>query len=214
MQVELHCATGFEELDNALRTGLSDELSPEQLTILLQGTAGLYQDLRVEMKKRMKVFEEYALAEILKLPPGLLANPVGADIKEAPVDDEEERRVDEELKSMQLEIAESKQKGRDTRATIKFLEKLMKDVKQKLSELEAVPNVLGSTQTLEQDVEFITKKGSAIEDGCERLDALQGSSIEHSDDKDIDKTMVAAMSKGAKTGMMHMFSSYLHINLI
>ena len=137
---------------------------------------------------------------------------MGADVKEAPVDDEEEMRVDEELKTMQLEIAESKQKGRDMRATMKFLDKLMKDVKQKLSELEAVPNVLGSTQTLEQDVEYITKKGSAIEDGCKRLDALQGSSIEHSDD--IDKTMVAAMNKGDKTGTVPIllyFSNYYDI---
>jgi len=59
----------------ALRAGLQHQLTPEQFTVLLTGTAGLYQDLRAELKNRMQTFEQYALAEILKIPPGLLANP-------------------------------------------------------------------------------------------------------------------------------------------
>lgn len=202
LQVELHCAAGFEELDNTLRRALAKELTPEQLTGLLQGTAGLYQDLRMEIKKRMKVFEEYALAEILQIPPGLLTNPV--DIIDphgdsSSMNDEEEAKLDEELKRLQIEISEGKQRGRDIKATTQYLEMLLKDVRQKLVEFETVPNVLGSTQTLEKDVEYISSKGAAIEEGCKTLDSLQG--IGNESTEEVDKTMVAAMQKRDNAGM-------------
>ena len=198
--MELHCAAGFEELDNALRRALAQELSPEQLTGLLQGTAGLYQDLRMEIKKRMKVFEEYALAEILQIPPGLLANPVDTMDPSSSLNDEDEAKLDEELKSLQAEISESKQRGRDIKATTQYLEKLLQDVRQKLVELETVPNVLGSTETLEKDVEFISNKGAAIEEGCKTLDSLQGATHDGTDT--VDKAMVSALRKEDKTGML------------
>lgn len=201
LQVELHCAAGFEELDNALRRALAEELTPEQLTALLQGTAGLYQDLRMDIKKRMKVFEEYALAEILQIPPGLLANPVdNVDPTSSSMNDEEENKLDEELKTLQLEISEGKQRGRDIKATTQYLEMLLKDVRQKLIELENVPNVVGSTETLEKDVQYISNKGAALEEGVRAIESLQGTTVE--DAGDVDKTIVAAMQKSEKTGMV------------
>ena len=210
--MELHCATGFEELDQALRQSLSKEVSPEQLTALLQGTAGLYQDLRMEIKKRMRVFEEYALAEILRLPPGLLAHPVvegGGDVLEnQDVTDEEERAIDEEMKALQLEISERKQRGRDVRATMQYLEMLVKDVKEKMSELETVPNVLGSTQTLERDVEYVTRTGEKVEEGIGRLEALQalqageaGAAGASGGVDEVDETMVKVMTARGAEGV-------------
>ncbi|KAI8110572.1 hypothetical protein M9435_002246 [Picochlorum sp. BPE23] len=193
--VELHCATGFEELDGALRQDLAEELTPEQLTVLLQGTAGLYQDLRMEIKKRMKVFEEYALAEIFKVPPGLLASSAGTASEDAvQVDEEEEKRVDEELKALQVEIANDKQKSRDIRSTIAFLDALMEDVKKKMAELESVPNVVGSTTRLEEDVAYIVQKGSDVEQKLERLHSLVGVS----GDDVVDSKMVDVLAQGGE----------------
>jgi archaellum component FlaC len=193
--VELHCATGFEELDGALRQDLAEELTPEQLTVLLQGTAGLYQDLRMEIKKRMKVFEEYALAEIFKVPPGLLASSAGTASEDAvQVDEEEEKRVDEELKALQVDIANDKQKSRDIRSTIAFLDALMEDVKKKMAELESVPNVVGSTTRLEEDVAYIVQKGSDVEQKLERLDSLVGVS----GDDVVDSKMVDVLAQGGE----------------
>jgi hypothetical protein len=179
-----------------------------QLTALLHGTAGIYQDLRMEIKKRMRVFEEYALAEILRLPPGLLADPSSlsppdADtLDNANITDEEEQRIDEEMKALQLEIAESKQRGRDVRATMQYLEALIKDVKDKMAALETVPNVLGSTKALEKDVEFVVGKGADVARGMGRLEALQkeqgdGGTVE---EKDVDREMLAVMGQGAGVG--------------
>lgn len=193
--MELHCATGFEELDGALRQDLSEELTPEQLTVLLQGTAGLYQDLRMEIKKRMKVFEEYALAEIFKVPPGLLTSSAGAASEDAQVDEEEEKRVDEELKALQVDIANVKQKSRDIRSTIAFLDALMEDVKKKMAELESVPNVVGSTTRLEEDVAYIVQKGSDVEQKLERLHSLVGVS----GDDVVDSKMVDVLAQGDET---------------
>lgn len=201
--MELHCAAGFEELDNALRRALAEELTPEQLTGLLQGTAGLYQDLRMEIKKRMKVFEEYALAEILQIPPGLLANPLDVLDSSTPLDEEEESKLDEELKNLQAEISESKQRGRDIKATTQYLEMLLNDVRQRLVDLETVPNVLGSTETLEKDVEYISNKSAAIEEGFRTLDSLQGA--RHHQTDAVDNAMLAAIHKEDKTGMTSCF---------
>ena len=183
-------------LCSALRRDLASELSPEQLTVLLQGTAGLYQDLRVEIRKRLRTFEEYALAEILKLPPGLLADPEGPGGRVDPVDDAEEASVDEELKLIQREVADMKLKGRDMQASMKMLDKLMEDLKKHVAELESVPNVLGSTETLVQDVKYVTEKSIAVEEGCMKLGALHGAG----DTVHADKEMLAAISKGEGTG--------------
>lgn len=194
--MELHCATGFEELDGALRQDLAQELTPEQLTVLLQGTAGLYQDLRMEIKKRMKVFEEYALAEIFKVPPGLLASSGGAGSEDvAQVDEEEEKQVDEELKALQVDIANDKQKSRDIRSTIGFLDALMEDVKKKMAELESVPDVVGSTARLEEDVAYVVQKGSDVEQKLERLHSLVGVS----GDDVVDTKMVDVLARGDET---------------
>lgn len=190
--VEVHCATGFEELDSALRRELASELSPEQLTVLLQGTAGLYQDLRVEIRKRLRTFEEYALAEILKLPPGLLADPEGLEGRIDHIDEAEEASVDEELKLLQREVADMKQKGRDMQASMTMLDKLMEDLTKHVAELESVPNVLGSTETLVQDVRYVTEKSVAVEEGCMKLDALHGAV----DSVHADEEMLAAIAKG------------------
>jgi hypothetical protein len=138
----------------------------------------MYQDLRMEIKKRMRVFEEYALAEILRLPPGLLADPASltnADLEllNTNVTEEEEKEIDEEMKALQLEISGSKQRGRDIRATMQYLEMLVKDVKENMATLETVPNVLGSTKALEKDVEFVVGKGGEVARGMGRLDALE-----------------------------------------
>jgi len=184
-------------LCSALRRELASELSPEQLTVLLQGTAGLYQDLRVEIRKRLRTFEEYALAEILKLPPGLLADPEGPEGRIEPINDEEEASVDEELKLLQREVADVKQKGRDMQASMKMLDKLMEDLKKHVAELESVPNVLGSTETLVQDVKYVTEKSVAVEEGCMKLGALHGAG----ESLPADDGMLSAIAKGEGKGI-------------
>ena len=178
------------------------------MTALLQGTAGIYQDLRMEIKKRMRVFEEYALAEILRLPPGLLADPSSlgspdADtLGNANITDEEEQKIDEEMKALQLEIAEGKQRGRDVRATMQYLEMLVKDVKDKMAALETVPNVLGSTKALEKDVEFVVGKGTDVARGVGRLEALEREQgvVGSAEENDVDREMLAVMGRGAGVG--------------
>ena len=162
----------------------------------------------MEIKKRMRVFEEYALAEILRLPPGLLADPSSlsspdADMLDnANITDEEEQKIDEEMKALQLEIAGSKQRGRDVRATMQYLEILVKDVKEKMAALETVPNVLGSTKALEKDVDFVVSKGTDVARGMGRLEALEreqggGGPVE---EKDADREMLAVVGQAAGGG--------------
>lgn len=163
----------------------------------------------MEIKRRMKIFEEYALAEILRLPPGLLADPSSLTTPDADtlgnvnVTDEEEQKIDEEMKALQLEIAESKQQGRDVRATMQYLEVLVKDVKEKMAALETVPNVLGSTKALEKDVEYVVGKGGEVARGMGKLEALEkgqrgGRRI---DDADVDREMLAVMGGGVESGL-------------
>lgn len=182
---------------SALRRGLAQQLTPEQLTVLLQGTAGLYQDLRADIKKRMKTFEEYSLSEILKLPPGLLANP--ADVQgvagEVPhVDDEEEATVNKELFELQQDIVEMKQRARDTKTAIKTLDALIDDVKKHAGELESVPHVVGSTHVLMDDVQFVTEKGLAVERTCQKIEET----LDKKDAEMKDETMLEAVSQVPK----------------
>lgn len=159
---------------SALRTELQHRLTPEQLTCLLQGTAGLYQDLRTELKNRFETFEQYALAEILRIPPGLLATPVVADDPNAEVvTEEEEAAVDAELLALQKQIAAGKRRGRDTQAAIAEIDRLVDSLKAKLESLQAVPAVLGSKENLIEDIRAVTSKGVAVEAGCMKLDTLR-----------------------------------------
>ena len=162
----------------------------------------------MEIKKRMRVFEEYALAEILRLPPGLLADPSSLSTPDADtlgnvnVTDEEEQKIDEEMKALQLDIAERKQRGRDVRATMQYLEILVKDVKDKMAALETVPNVLGSTKALEKDVEYVVGKGGEVARSMGKLDALakdQGRAM-GAEDKDVDREMLEMLGGGAEEG--------------
>ena len=208
--MELHCANGFEELDQALRAGMGKDLSPEQLTALLQATAGVYQDLRMEIKKRMRVFEEYALAEILRLPPGLLADPSAMSGTEAEaealagVTEEEEKEIDAEMKRLQQEVSDEKQRGRDIKATTRYLELLVSDVKEKMRALDSVPNVLGpNSKSLEKDVEFVVEKGQHVLRGMSRLEALQrteGVAGGREDGAGVDREMVAVISERERGG--------------
>ena len=186
---------------------LTNEWPNMQLTALLQATAGVYQDLRMEIKKRMRVFEEYALAEILRLPPGLLADPSSglssAELEaELAATEEEEESIDKEMKALQLEVSERKQRGRDIKATMKYLDVLVKDVKEKMKALETVPNVLGSTKALEKDVEFVVEKGGQVVRGMGRLEALEKAEGGGKKGEGVDGEMVELMKdQGDRVGV-------------
>jgi hypothetical protein len=162
---------------SALRASLKDSLTPEQLTVLLQGTAGLYQDLRAEVKNRVQVFEEYALAEILRLPPGLLADLVDSgadrhDDDQLEISEEEERKLDDTLTTLRQEIAARKRRTREINAAITALDARMKTTEARLAALRTVPSaVAGQGQGLLSDFKVIAERGAAVQVRCDALEA-------------------------------------------
>lgn len=122
----------------------------------------------------MQTFEQYALAEILKVPPGLLAEPIAHDTTDAKdVTEEEEAAVDAELLSLQREIAAGKRLGRETHAAISKLDHLIQSLTHDVSKLETIPNVLASKENLINDLRTAVKKGAAVEATCAKLHVLQ-----------------------------------------
>lgn len=160
-----------------MRSSLKDSLTPEQLTVLLQGTAGLYQDLRAEVKNRVQVFEEYALAEILRLPPGLLADPVDSgpdkhDDGQLEISKEEEEKLDDTLTTLRQEIAARKRRTREINAAITALDARMKTTEARLAALRAIPSAVAvQGQGLLSDFKVIAERGTAVQVHCDTLEA-------------------------------------------
>jgi hypothetical protein len=165
---------------------LDDRLSPEQAMALLRGTAGLYQSLRMELRNRMQTFEQYALAEILKVPPGLLPTeaPTSCNGCEEALTEEElsqrETETEAKLKSLRQDIAAAKRRTRDMNAAVAELDSLISSTQSQLADLQAVPTALAGQDGLEDEIQAIADKGVAVEAACMKLDALQGT--EHASD--------------------------------
>jgi hypothetical protein len=81
-KVHTYCGDGFDAFERAVREDLGETLTPEHFTSVLRGSAALYAGLRSQLDAQLEKFEQYALAEILKVPAGLLANTVGAGVGE------------------------------------------------------------------------------------------------------------------------------------
>lgn len=189
-------------LCSALRGALEEQLTPEQLTAVLQGTAGLYQDLRAELRNRMQVFEEYALAEILKVPPGLLVDGIGdaSTCDGDEVKEEEEEAVEEALRSLRQQVAGSKRRIRDMQAAIAELDRLIAETASRLATLETVPAVLAGQDTIMDDVKKLAEKGTAIEAGCVKLSSTHP--ISRADGKGPVAVNVAGEPEEPLTGMI------------
>lgn len=144
--------------------------------MLLQGTAGLYQDLRAEVKNRVQVFEEYALAEILRLPAGLLAEPVDSlseqkDGGQQEISVEEEQELDNKLASLRQEIAARKRRTREINTAITALDARIKTTEARLSALRAVPSaVVAQGHGLLSDFKVIGERGTAVRVHCDTLE--------------------------------------------
>lgn len=160
---------------SALRTALQADLTPEQLTVLFQGTAGLYQDLRMELMRQMQAFEEYALEEILKVPVGLLPDVPGAENAAVPeVSPEEEAAVEAQLKELRAAIAASKRKARDMQTAAAALERAMAGARDRLARLEAVPGALAGKENVTEEARALAERGAAVEASCAALGVRVG----------------------------------------
>ena len=173
-------------LYSALRTALQEDLTPEQLTVLFQGTAGLYQDLRMEVKRQMQAFEEYALEEILTVPVGIMADlppsTTGTGTGTGTLGDtdplpnatpEQEEAVEEELKSLRKEIAARKRHLRDVLYVTTHLERSVAETQARLQALEIVPQALAGRENLAHDAKAMTDTCAAVEAGCVALERQQ-----------------------------------------
>ena len=133
--------------------------------------------MRAEVKNRVQVFEEYSLAEILRLPPGLLADLVdsGVDIHDdgqLDISEEEERKLDDTLTTLRQEIAARKRRTREINAAITALDARMKTTEARLAALRAVPSaVAGQGQGLLADFKVIAERGTAVQVHCDTLEA-------------------------------------------
>lgn len=231
LQVELNCATAFDELDRCafdyqskrsaislsdlkissgdpisifstqynvftipslfvcrsnLEASLQEDLTPEQFAVLFQGTAGMYQDLKSEIRRQMQSFEEYALEEILKVPVGLMADfpeneastKTGGDgsgsggLDDPEMTLEEEQALEEQLKTLRQQITAAKRRTRDMQSTCLELDQLMISTQHKVNKLESVPAALAGKEKFTEDVKAITDKGAAVEAGCVALDTI------------------------------------------
>ena len=166
-----------------LEASLQEDLTPEQFAVLFQGTAGLYQDLKMEIRRQMQSFEEYALEEILKVPAGLMADMPGTEsatggaggsdgIDEPEMTLEEEHALEEQLKTLRQHIAAAKRRTREMQSTCAELDRLMVSTQNKVSKLESVPAALAGKENFTEDVKAITDKGAAVEAGCVALDSM------------------------------------------
>lgn len=168
----------------ALRTALDDRLNIDQTMALLQGTAGLYQDLRTELRNRMETFEKYALAEILRVPPGLLQSAAASTIGrgDASINEEDLKRreeaVDDRIESLRKEIAATKRRTRDMNVTVMELDRLLQENQSQLASLQAVPNVLASTTDTNKEIQTIVHKGLEIEKKYSELDAIRKAQVD------------------------------------
>ena len=136
----------------------------------------------MELKRQMQAFEEYALAEILKVPAGLMADvppssssaaAAGGGATEEEVSPQEESAVEEQLQSLRQQIAASKRRARDMHAACAELDQLMAGAQQRMTTLAAVPAALaagGGRENLTVDAKAIVDKGAAVEAGCIALD--------------------------------------------
>lgn len=140
----------------------------------------------------MQVFEEYALAEILKVPPGLLVDGIGdpSASEGEEVKPEEEEAVEEALRSLRQQVAGNKRRIRDMQTTITELDRLIADTRSRLSTLETVPAVLAGQDTIMNDVKKLAEKGTAIESGCLKLSSTH--SVSRSDGKGLVAVNVVA----------------------
>lgn len=158
---------------SAVCSDLGEELTPEQLVLAMQGTANLYRSLRTELKTRMQTFEQYALAESLKVPAGLMTPSTTAGSPEGEVDEAEEAAVEAQLVALRKQIAAAKHEGRAMQAEVAELGRLVDDLGGKLKRLEAVPGSLAGKENLMEDMRVMADKGAALAVGCDQLDALR-----------------------------------------
>lgn len=176
----------------ALRTALDDRLNIDQAMALLQGTAGLYQDLRTELRNRFETFEKYALAEILKVPPGIIPTAAASTIgrEDANLSEEELRRreqeVDRRLEDLREEIASVKRRTRDMKAATTELDRLLRVNQKQMTCLKAVPTVLSSRTELNEEVKIISDKGEELEATFSKLHAVKGSCKDEMGGKDLE----------------------------
>lgn len=139
----------------------------------LQGTANLYQSLRTELNSRLQTFEQYALAESLKVPAGLMA-PAATDADAGgEVDDAAEAAAEAALVDLRRKIAVAKEQGREMQAEEAELRCMIDDLGGKLQQLEAVPAALAGRDNLMDDIRAIAEGGVALEAGCAKLDTLR-----------------------------------------
>jgi hypothetical protein len=144
------------------------------MVVALQGTANLYQSLRVELNNRLQTFEQFALAESLKVPAGLMAPAAPAAGGEGEVDEAAEAEAEAALVELRRQIAAAKRQGREMAGEEAELRRLIDDLGGKLARLEAVPAALAGKDNLLEDIRAIADRGVALEAGCARLESLRG----------------------------------------